>query len=197
MYLKRSGFRILILKDTSVLANAEASLFENQFGFSIIILIMRIVLMDNEDLTTYFDEQLFLPDLKAITKDDLLKEIVDQFVTIKYLKNSDIVLEMLRQREVLGSTGIGKGIAIPHGRSTSASDIMIAFGKSKTGVDYESIDGKPVNLVFMIIAPPQDENNRYLPILGKMVEILSKAKSRNKLMAAESFEEFIDVILKG
>jgi len=158
---------------------------------------MRIVLMDNEDLTTYFDEQLFLPDLKAITKDDLLKEIVDQFVTIKYLKNSDIVLEMLRQREVLGSTGIGKGIAIPHGRSTSASDIMIAFGKSKTGVDYESIDGKPVNLVFMIIAPPQDENNRYLPILGKMVEILSKAKSRNKLMAAESFEEFIDVILKG
>ena len=153
--------------------------------------------MNNEDLTTYFDEQLFLSDLKATTKDELLKEIVDQFVNIKYLKNSDIVLEMLRQREVLGSTGIGKGVAIPHGRSTSASDIMIAFGKSKNGVEYDSIDCKPVNLVFMIIAPPQDENNRYLPILGKMVVILSKTKNRNKLMAAESFDEFIDVILKG
>lgn len=153
--------------------------------------------MESEDLIVYFDEQLFLPDLKATAKEELLKEIVDQFVSVKYLKHSDIVLEMLTKREVLGSTGIGKGIAIPHGRTTSASDIMIAFGKSKKGIEYDSIDGKPVQLVFMIIAPPQDENNMYLPILGKMVEILSKAKNRNKLLEAESFDEFIDVIIKG
>jgi len=153
--------------------------------------------MNNEDLITYFDEQLFLPDLTATTKDELLQEIVDQFVNVKYLKNSDIVLEMLKKREVLGSTGIGKGIAIPHGRTTSASDIMIAFGKSENGIEYDSIDGKPVHLVFMIIAPPQDENNMYLPILGKMVEVLNKSKNRNKLMSAETFEEFIDVISKG
>jgi PTS system nitrogen regulatory IIA component len=149
--------------------------------------------MDNEDLIYYFDEQLFLPDLT----DELLKEIVDQFVKVKYLKNSEIVLEMLKQRELLGSTGIGKGVAIPHGRTTSASDIMIAFGKSKNGIEYHSMDGKPVQLVFMIIAPPQDENNMYLPILGKMVEILSKSKNRNKLLEAESFEEFTDIISKG
>lgn len=153
--------------------------------------------MDNEDLIYYFDEQLFLPDLTATTKDELLKEIVDQFVKVKYLKNSDIVLEMLKQRELLGSTGIGKGVAIPHGRTTSASDIMIAFGKSKNGIEYHSMDGKPVQLVFMIIAPPQDENNRYLPILGKMVEILSKSKNRNKLLEAETFEKFTDAISKG
>lgn len=153
--------------------------------------------MDNEDLLIYFDEQLFLPDLKASTKDELLKEIVDQFVKVKYLKNSEIVLEMLKKREVLGSTGIGKGVAIPHGRTTSASDIMITFGRSKAGIDYYSIDGKPVQLIFMIIAPPQDENNMYLPILGKMVEILSKSKNRNKLLDAETFEEFTDVISKG
>ena len=153
--------------------------------------------MDNEDLIYYFDEQLFLPDLTATTKDELLKEIVDQFVKVKYLKNSEIVLEMLKQRELLGSTGIGKGVAIPHGRTTSASDIMIAFGKSKNGIEYHSMDAKPVQLVFMIIAPPQDENNMYLPILGKMVEILSKSKNRNKLLEAESFEEFTDIISKG
>lgn len=153
--------------------------------------------MNNEDLTFYFDEQLFLPDLKAKTKDELLKEIVDLFVAVKNLKHSEVVLEMLRQRERLGSTGIGKGIAIPHGRTTSAAEITIAFGKSKEGVDYDSIDGKPVHLVFMIIAPPQDENNMYLPILGKMVEVLSKSKNRNKLIDTESFSEFIEVIEKG
>ncbi|MCU0644316.1 MAG: PTS sugar transporter subunit IIA [bacterium] len=153
--------------------------------------------MNNEDLILYFDELLFLPDLKAKTKDELLKEIVDLFINVKYLKHSDNVLDMLHQRERLGSTGIGKGIAIPHGRTTSVFEIMIAFGKSKEGIDYDSIDGKPVHLVFMIIAPPQDENNMYLPILGKMVEILSKSKNRNKLIDAESFSEFIEVIEKG
>jgi len=153
--------------------------------------------MTNDELITYFDEQLFLPDLKATSKDALFEEIVDQFVKVKYLKNREIVLDMLRRREQLGSTGIGKNVAIPHGRTTSASDIMIAFGKSKEGIAYDSMDNKPVNLVFMIIAPPQDENNMYLPILGKMVEILNKSKTRNKLMEAETYEEFIEIILKG
>ena len=153
--------------------------------------------MTNEDLISYFDEQLFLPDLKATTKDELFEEIIDQFVKVKYLKNREIVLDMLRRREQLGSTGIGKNIAIPHGRTTSASDIMIAFGRSRQGIEYDSIDKKPVKLVFMIIAPPQDENNMYLPLLGKMVEILSKSKIRNKLLNAESYDEFIETIMKG
>ncbi len=153
--------------------------------------------MTNEELVNYFDEQLFLPNLQAQTKKELFEEIIDQFVKVKYFKNKNIILEMLHQRERLGSTGIGKKVAIPHGRSTSASDIMIAFGKSEEGIDYDAIDGKPVHLIFMIIAPPQDENNMYLPILGKMVEILNKTKNRNKLMQAKSFNEFIDIISKG
>ena len=153
--------------------------------------------MINDELVNYFDEQLFMPDLKAKTKSELFEEIIDQFVKVKYFKNASIILEMLQQRERLGSTGIGKGIAIPHGRSTSASGILIAFGKSEEGIDYDSIDGKPVHLVFMIIAPPQDENNMYLPILGKMVEILNKTKNRNHLLKAESFEDFINIILEG
>lgn len=153
--------------------------------------------MDKDELLIYFDEQLFMPDLKAQTKDELLEEIVEQFVDVKYMKNKDVVLEMLNQRERLGSTGIGKGIAIPHGRTTSASDIMIAFGRSENGIEYDSIDGKPVHLIFMIIAPPQDENNMYLPILGKMVEILSKSKVRNKLMSTDTYSDFVDILIKG
>jgi len=150
--------------------------------------------METQKLIKYFDDQLFLTDLSAKNKDELLTEIVDQFVNVKYLKNREIVLEMLRQREKLGSTGIGKGIAIPHGRTTSASDIMIAFGKSTEGIEYEAIDNKPVHLVFMIIAPPQDENNMYLPILGQLVEILNKSKNRKKLLEIETFKEFIDFL---
>ncbi len=153
--------------------------------------------MTNEELTHYFDRQLFLPKIKAKTKDELFEEFVDQFVKVKYLKNREIVLEMLHQRERLGSTGIGKKVAIPHGRTTSASEIMIAFGKSEEGIEYDAIDAKPVNLILMIIAPPQDENNMYLPLLGKIVEILDKPKNRNKLMDANTYEEFIDIILKG
>ncbi|MBC8182996.1 PTS sugar transporter subunit IIA [candidate division KSB1 bacterium] len=153
--------------------------------------------MTNEELVNYFDEQLFLPSLKAKNKDELFEEIIDQFVKIKYFKNKNIILEMLHQRERLGSTGIGKKVAIPHGRSTSASDILIAFGKSVEGIDYDAVDGKPVQLIFMIIAPPQDEDNMYLPILGKMVEILNKTKNRNKLLQAETFDEFIEIISKG
>ncbi|MDW7681610.1 MAG: PTS sugar transporter subunit IIA [bacterium] len=153
--------------------------------------------MNNEELTNYFDEQLFLPDLMATSKDELFVELVDQFVKVKYLKNRDIVLEMLRQRENLGSTGIGKNVAIPHGRTISAQDIMIAFGKSRQGIEYDAIDNKPVHLIFMIIAPPQDQSNMYLPILGKMVEILNKAKNRNKLLEAETYSEFIEIISRG
>ena len=150
--------------------------------------------MDKQKLIKYFDEQLFLTNLAAKTKDELLVEIVDQFVNVKYLKNREIVLEMLHQREKLGSTGIGKGIAIPHGRTTSASDIIIAFGKSVEGIEYDAIDNKPVHLVFMIIAPPQDENNMYLPILGQLVEILSKSKNQKRLLEIESFKDFTDFL---
>ncbi|MBN2013242.1 PTS sugar transporter subunit IIA [candidate division KSB1 bacterium] len=153
--------------------------------------------MDKQDLIKYFDEELFLPDLKAKTKDEALLEMVERLAEAKSIKNKDIILGLLHQREQLGSTGIGKGVAIPHGRTTSVSDIMIMFGKSADGIEYEAIDDKPVNLIFMIIAPPQDENNMYLPILGKTVEMLSKSKHRKKLMEVESFQEFVDYLTQG
>jgi len=150
--------------------------------------------MKTQELLKYFNEDLFILDLKSSNKEELLDEFIERFVEKGYLKKTDIVLEMLNQREKLGSTGIGKGVAIPHGRTTSASDVMIAFGRSADGIDYDAIDNKPVHIVFMIIAPPQDENNMYLPILGKIVEVLSKSKNRKTLLSLESFIEFIDFL---
>lgn len=152
--------------------------------------------MERGELVQYFDERLFIPKMAAKSKEKCLEELIDRFVEIKLIKKREIVLKMLQERESLGSTGIGKGVAIPHGRSTAASDVMVAFGKSVEGIDFDSMDGKPVHLIFMVLAPPQEENNRYLPLLGKLVEILREDKNRKGLMEVESFQEFVN-LLKG
>jgi len=147
--------------------------------------------METKDLCSFFDERLFIADLKATTKEAAFDELADLFVASKFIRTKDIILEMLTKRETLGSTGIGKGVAIPHGRTTAALDVLIAFGKSEAGIEFNAIDKKPVHLIFVVLAPPQEENNNYLPILGKLVEMLSAAKNRKKLLAVESFDEFI------
>lgn len=149
--------------------------------------------MEAKDLVEYFSEDLFVPSLKAKNKSQSLNEMSDLFVNSKLIRNKEIVLEMLHKRETLGSTGIGKGVAIPHGRTTAVVDVRIAFGKTDKGIDFDAIDKKPVHLIFAVLAPPIDEQNRYLPILGKLVEVLSDRKNRKKLMEVENYEDFIEV----
>lgn len=147
--------------------------------------------MQKTDITKHFSKELFITDLKATSKDQVLEELLDCFVEQKAVKSKELVFEMLKKRETLGSTGIGKGIAIPHGRTTAAGEVTIAFGKSEKGVDFDAVDGKPVFLFFMVIAPPQDENNAYLPILGSLVTTLNDTEKRKKLLTVASFDEFI------
>lgn len=149
--------------------------------------------MEREELTSYFSENLFIADLKATTREESLSELADLFVESKRVRSKQIVMEMLGKRETLGSTGIGKGVAIPHGRTTAALDVQIAFGKSEAGIEFNAVDKKPVKLIFVVIAPPHDQNNRYLPVLGKLVEILHEASNRKKLLKVNTFEDFIQV----
>ena len=150
--------------------------------------------MHRNELGRFFKEHLFIADIKAKNKSGALSELLDLFVKEKYIRNRDIVLEMLHQRETLGSTGIGKGVAIPHGRTTAASDVLIAFGKSEKGIEFGAIDHKPAHLFFMVIAPPNDEGNVYLPILGSLVTILNDKGNRDKLQKVDSFSKFISII---
>jgi len=149
--------------------------------------------MEGKDLLEFFDKALFISNLKAKTKEKSFNELAKLFVKTKFIRKKDIVLEMLLEREKLGSTGIGKGVAIPHGRTTAAIDVKIAFGKSEEGIDFNSVDKKPVHLVFMVIAPTEDEDNVYLSVLGKLVEIVNDRKNRNKLLKSQTYEEFITV----
>lgn len=117
-------------------------------------------------------------DLKGKTKSEVLKEMIDVLPLSEEKKKS--VYESVLKREEIGSTGIGKGIAIPHSRSVMLDDVYLVVGISKKGVDFDAIDGKPVYLIFLLCATPIDPDSRYLITLGKiahLARILSKDKN--------------------
>ncbi|MDZ7379937.1 MAG: PTS sugar transporter subunit IIA [candidate division KSB1 bacterium] len=150
--------------------------------------------MTREELAGLFSAERFVVPMRAQTKDEVLEELLDTFVRQGLIRNRAIVLEMLHKRESLGSTGIGKGVAIPHGRSTAVPDVSIAFGRSAEPIEFDAIDGKPAQLFFMVLAPPQELNSRYLPALGRLVELVNESKGRTSLLAAKTYAEFVAVI---
>jgi mannitol/fructose-specific phosphotransferase system IIA component (Ntr-type) len=115
-------------------------------------------------------------DLKAKKKEEALQELVGM---IKSGDEAEQILQRLLEREELGSTGIGKGIAIPHSRSLLVSKLEVAIGRSTRGVSFDTIDKKPAHLFFLIIAPPQDPGNQYLVTLGR-VALISQNLAKNK-----------------
>src|SRR5690606_11551633 len=107
-------------------------------------------------------------DLESTTKDDVLKEMIGLLDVDE--KSESILYKMLKRRENLGSTGIGKGIAIPHCRSLVVNRLRVAFGRKPAGVDFRAIDEQPVHNIFLIVAPPLEVSNQYLPVLGKIAQ---------------------------
>lgn len=155
------------------------------------------LLMTKEDLVSFFHPDLFIPELDADCKDDAIKSMVSHFAQRKLFRNENIVLETLRMREKLGSTGIGKGVAIPHGRSSVTKSLILLFARSEKGIDFDAVDGKPVHLFFMILAPHVDKDSLYLPLLGKIVEVTRDATVRRRLMKAAGMDAVTAALLKG
>jgi mannitol/fructose-specific phosphotransferase system IIA component (Ntr-type) len=146
--------------------------------------------MTVDELLGFFDPKLCIFDLKARTRDDALEEIVDLVAPEPESNNRRIILDMLRNREALGSTAVGKGIAFPHGRSLAVSRLMAIFARSQEGTAFSSLDGDPTYLFFALLAPPQDRSNLYLPALGKIIELVRNDSMREKLMQVTSFDAF-------
>ncbi|MBI2915606.1 MAG: PTS sugar transporter subunit IIA, partial [Elusimicrobia bacterium] len=119
-------------------------------------------------------------DIKSQTKKEALKELVSILAKAHSLKNSEKILEALLEREELGSTGIGQGIAIPHGKTEYANKIIAALGISKKGIDFNALDGEPVHLFFMLVAP-QNSPGTHLKILAKISRLLKDKFFRQAL----------------
>jgi mannitol/fructose-specific phosphotransferase system IIA component (Ntr-type) len=150
--------------------------------------------MQFSELAEYFQESLCILDLKAGDKHSALEEMVDLISSEYRLKNKEIILEMLLNRESLGSTALGKGVAFPHGRTLAIPELTLLFACSKEGIDFDSLDKKPTHLFFLTIAPPQDKDNLYLQVLGHLVELIRDANMRKRLMQVRSFSELQEII---
>jgi mannitol/fructose-specific phosphotransferase system IIA component (Ntr-type) len=144
------------------------------------------------DLRDFFDRDAVSLSLKAETKDDALRELVSLLGLEE--KNESILVKMLKRRENLGSTGIGRGIAIPHCRSLVVNKLRVAFGRKNGGIDFNAIDSQPVEFIFLIVAPPLEVNNQYLPVLGRLAQFAKDPENVKALRTVQSPEEFLSLL---
>ncbi len=141
--------------------------------------------------------ELFTPDvvtldIQAESKDDILKELIGLLGMDE--KSEAILFKTLKRRENLGSTGIGKGIAIPHCRSLVVNRLRLAYGRKPGGMDFKAIDGNPVFNFFLIVAPPLEVSNQYLPVLGKIAQFAKDPDVPEGLKDISSPEEFLALL---
>ncbi|MCK4252446.1 PTS sugar transporter subunit IIA [candidate division WOR-3 bacterium] len=129
--------------------------------------------------------------LKPGKKNKIIEDLV---YSLKKDADAELIVSTLQKREELGSTGIGKGIAIPHCRSLAVDKLEIAVGRTTKPISFNAIDKKPVSLIFLIIAPPQDPGNQYLLTLGKIVQIAKEITKKKLIQKPQTPEEFIALI---
>jgi nitrogen PTS system EIIA component len=132
-------------------------------------------------------------ELAATTKKAVLEELVSMLAKLGKVKDSKTVVEILLEREKLGSTGIGQGIAIPHAKTDQAGEVIAAFGLSRRGVQFESLDGEPVYIFFLLIAPP-DAAGLHLKALARISRLLKDKFFRQSLRDVKDAAEVLKII---
>src|SRR2546426_5670981 len=143
-------------------------------------------------LREFFSEDAISLQLQSTTKDAVLKELVG---LLKLDEKADAMLfKMLKRRETIGSTGIGQTIAIPHCRSLVVNRLRVAFGRKLEGVDFGAIDGKPVHYFFLIVAPPLEVSNQYLPVLGKIAQFAKEPDVPDRLAKLKGPGGFLKIL---
>ena len=138
------------------------------------------------------DKEAILIDLKSTDKIGILNELVEPAARITGIDHQDMV-QVLMERERLGSTGIGGGIGIPHGKLKDLEKLVLGFGLSRQGVDFESMDGLPTHLFFLLITP-EHSTDLHLKLLARVSRLLKKEPLKEMLMKATSAEDIINII---
>lgn len=133
------------------------------------------------------------PDLRGADKDQILEELAEALLAVTPGLQRDEVLRVLQEREHLGSTGIGDGVAIPHGKLKELDGLLIAFGRHRQGVDFDSMDGKPAHLFFLLVAP-ENSVGVHLKALARISKLLKSPEVRGRLLAAPGAAEIFSII---
>jgi PTS system nitrogen regulatory IIA component len=146
-------------------------------------------------LSEILHEDNLIPDLKSRDKKRVIEELAGVMVDSKPSLDKDPLVRILLERESLGSTGIGDGVAIPHGKFHGINELIISFGRSPRGLDFDSMDGQPVFLFFLLVAP-EDSASIHLEALAKIAKMLKDSAFRKKLMEASTRKELYQLIVE-
>ncbi len=144
-------------------------------------------------LSNLIQEDLMSFDLAAEDKDSVMKELVELVAGSALVRDKDLLLEDVVKREKLVTTGVGWGVAFPHAKTRAMKGIVIAFGRSVKGVPFEAMDGKAVNL-FFLIAAPEDTIGAHLNVMARLSFLMKSPQNRERLNAARNPAEVMEVL---
>lgn len=146
-------------------------------------------------LQSYLKKELIITELSARTKAEVLAEIVENIVKVYPNLDKKKIYDLLMERERLGTTGIGEGVAIPHGKMDGLEEVILVVARSKEGVDFEALDHKPVQIIFLLLAP-EENLGEHLKILAHISRILQNEDFRVNFLNSPNKEQLFS-LLKG
>ena len=138
------------------------------------------------------EERFILTDFKSDDKKDIINELIDLHKEDNNVNDLEKVRTAIHDREKEMSTGIGKGFAIPHGKTNAVNDVIVSFGKTTRDIDYEALDGNPVHLVFLLVGKV-DLVSKYIKLLSRISQVMNKDDFREKILNAKTKDEIINI----
>ena len=144
-------------------------------------------------IVDFIREELILPDLRAKAKLDLLDELAGHLAQHNNGVTKDALVKVLVDRERLASTAIGEGVAIPHGKLDAVGKLIACVGRAREGVDFDSMDGRPTYLFFVLVAP-ENSTGVHLKALARISRLFKDPEFRARLLAADSAHDMFEVI---
>ena len=134
--------------------------------------------------------EFIISDLSGGTKEEIINELIDLFKDDSRIEDIERVRSAVIEREKVMSTGVGKGFAIPHGKTNAVKEIIGAFGKIKDGIDYDALDGNPVQLVFLLVGK-DNLISTHIKLLSRISRLMNKDDFRHRLMEANNADEIV------
>jgi len=147
------------------------------------------------ELSEILTPELIIYPLEANSKEKVISVLVDRLYKAGKISNSDAAKKAVIEREKLMSTGVGKGVALPHGKYVDIDDVLISVGVSINGIDFDAVDGQPVH-IFVLLLTPERFPSKHLKLLSKFSRMLNKVNCREEILEALSAEEIAEIIYK-
>jgi len=144
------------------------------------------------NVSDILNKKRIITEFKSTSKEDVINEMIDALKDNESVIDLEKVRQVVLEREKIMSTGIGNGFAIPHGKTDGVKEIVAVFAKLKEPIDFDSVDGKPVNMIFLMVGR-EDAVSDHIKMLSRISRIMNKEEIHNKLLLAETADEILDI----